>query len=243
MYGWRARIGAILGRPNAVCEPEFNEMVPEGVSVHGARMFGHAIARYNDPQVMKDMEGFTAECATAMTEFVPNILVFTHNASSMASVDFNNLLTKTMEEKGGCPALTTGTALVDALNAVNAKNIAVTDPFPKPWLTEIVHDFLEDPQVGFKIVNSSSAKGDSPQFITNMSPSVAYKFAREADHPDADAVVLTANVWRTLEVIEPLEQDLGKPVITANQATIWAALRMLGIGAVKGRYGSLFDID
>ena len=77
-----------------------------------------------------------------------------------------------------------------------------------------------------------------PDFIV-----LPYNVAQEADHPDADAVVLTANVWRTLEVIEPLEQDLGKPVITANQATIWAALRILGVGAVKGRYGSLFDID
>ncbi len=242
MYGWRGRIGAILGRPNAVCEPEFNRMVPEGVSVHGARMTGHAIARYNDPKVMKDMDGYAGDCAEAMKEFRPDVVVFTHNAASMATVAFNKKITKTMEKKAGCPALTTATALVDALKAVKAKRIAVTDPFPKPWLTEIVRKFLEDPKVGFKIVNSSSAKGDSPQFITNMSPRVAYEFARKADHPKADAVVLIANVWRTLEVIEPLEQDLGKPVITANQATIWAALRVLGVAAVKGRYGSLFDI-
>ena len=113
MYGWRGRIGAILGRPNAVCEPEFNKMVPEGVSVHGARMTGHAIARYNDPKVMKDMDGYAGDCAEAMKEFRPDVVVFTHNAASMATVAFNKKITKTMEKRAGCPALTTATALVE----------------------------------------------------------------------------------------------------------------------------------
>jgi maleate cis-trans isomerase len=72
-----------------------------------------------------------------------------------------------------------------------------------------------------------------------IDPVMGYRWGREADRPDADVVFLAGNTWRTMEAIEPLEADLRKPVISGNQATIWAALKVLRIGDVKG-YGSLF---
>jgi maleate isomerase len=240
MYGWRGRIAAILGRPNTVCEPEFNKMVPEGVSVHGARLSGHSIAVYNDPKVMEEMEQIASKAAADLSGLQPTVVVFTHHAAGVATVDFNEKITKVMASQAGCQALTTGTAVVQALKAVGAKKIGLADPFPKSYLTEIVQGYLEHPDIGFQVVNKATARGNDPNFITNMPPSVSYQIGRQADHSEADTILLAANVWRTLESIEPLEQDLGKPVITANQATVWAALKMMGVAADK-RFGSLFD--
>jgi maleate cis-trans isomerase len=41
-------------------------------------------------------------------------------------------------------------------------------------------------------------------------------------------------------VVNELEQVLGKPVVTANQATIWQTFRLLGISVGADRGGSLF---
>ena len=147
----------------------------------------------------------------------------------MASVEFNRRLTETMASRAGCPALTAGSAVVQALRAVGAEKIGLADPFPKPFLTQIVRDHLQHPEVGFKVVKEATARGANPHVITNLSPTVAYRIGREADHPEADTILLSANVWRTLEIIEPLERNLGKPVIAANQATVWAALKMIGV--------------
>src|SRR5438128_2519732 len=59
--------------------------------------------------------------------------------------------------------------------------------------------------------------------------SEAYRLARRADGPGADGVFIACTALPTLPVIEHLEEDLGKPVITANQATMWEALRLSGV--------------
>ena len=72
--------------------------------------------------------------------------------------------------------------------------------------------------------------------IGDLEPWVAFRESRKVDTPEADAVFH----WRTIDVIEELETDLKKPVFTANQVTMWAALRKLGV-APKPGFGSVFS--
>ncbi|MDN5698336.1 MAG: hypothetical protein L0G70_10235, partial [Rubrobacter sp.] len=53
--------------------------------------------------------------------------------------------------------------------------------------------------------------------------------ALAADHPDAEAVFLSCTNLRTLDVLAEASERLGKPVISANQVTMWAALRAAGL--------------
>ena len=244
MYGWRGRLGLILGMPNVVCEMECHDMAPDGMSVNGVRMNIHPVAIYSEPKVMKEIEEEVTRLSGEIKGVKPDIVLFTHCSASMASVEFDQKINDIMAKESGAQGLTSARALVEALNAVEAKKIGVADPFPKPELSAIVNGFLQDPAVGFEVVNHAAAKGASPSAIGALPPSAAYQFGRQADHPDADAIVLTSNVWQTIEIIEDLEEDLGKPVISATQAMVWAALRMMGVG-VSAAYGagSLFDID
>jgi maleate cis-trans isomerase len=72
----------------------------------------------------------------------------------------------------------------------------------------------------------------------DLYPSSAYISAKEVDVPEAEAIFISCTAWRTIEIIELLEKDLGKPVITSNQATMWAILKKMGIRGVEG-YGKL----
>ncbi|MCP6768721.1 hypothetical protein NL529_28160, partial [Klebsiella pneumoniae] len=56
-----------------------------------------------------------------------------------------------------------------------------------------------------------------------LAPQVAADLARRVDCPEAQAVVISCTNFRTIEEINALEQELGKPVVTSNQATMWAA--------------------
>jgi maleate isomerase len=67
-----------------------------------------------------------------------------------------------------------------------------------------------------------------------LDPQSAYDLARRLDRPDADAVMLGCGNWNTFPVIERLERDLGKPVLTTNQVSLWHALKMLGAAPVSG---------
>ena len=58
---------------------------------------------------------------------------------------------------------------------------------------------------------------------------------------DADGYFLSCTNTRMIEAVADLEQELGKPVINSNQATIWACLKKLGIDYSDPRLGQLFN--
>ena len=71
----------------------------------------------------------------------------------------------------------------------------------------------------------------------------AYQIARQVDHPDAEAIFLSGVGMPTLDALHPLEQDTGKPVISAASAMMWNALRTAGIRHAFHEYGRLLRGD
>ena len=65
----------------------------------------------------------------------------------------------------------------------------------------------------------------------DLYPSSAYISAKEVGVPEAEVIFISCTAWRTIEIIDLLEKDLRKPVITSNQATMWAILKKMGIRA------------
>ncbi len=56
----------------------------------------------------------------------------------------------------------------------------------------------------------------------------------------AEAVLFSGNGFRAIGVIAALEEDLGRPVLTANQVAFWYALRQAGVRASANGYGRVF---
>jgi maleate isomerase len=67
----------------------------------------------------------------------------------------------------------------------------------------------------------------------------AYQLARQANTPDAEAVLLSGTGLPTLGVLDTLEQDLKKPVLSSNQASLWQALHLAGVQQAITGFGSL----
>jgi maleate isomerase len=59
--------------------------------------------------------------------------------------------------------------------------------------------------------------------------------------PEADVLLCSCTAWRAVEAVDALERRTGKPVVTSNQATIWAALRALGVTEAARGFGRLFE--
>ncbi|PYN75041.1 MAG: hypothetical protein DMD96_28625 [Candidatus Rokuibacteriota bacterium] len=79
----------------------------------------------------------------------------------------------------------------------------------------------------------------SVENIYDESEERAYRLAREADVPRADAVLLSGTGLPTVGILELLERDLGKPVISSNQASLWRALRLAGVREPITGFGRL----
>ena len=79
------------------------------------------------------------------------------------------------------------------------------------------------------------------QGINDQDPAVIVEFASKACHPDADALFCSCTAWRSMETAAELERRTGKPVVTSNQATVWATFRKVGIDTPVKGYGSLLE--
>lgn len=67
--------------------------------------------------------------------------------------------------------------------------------------------------------------------------------AKRIDRPDADVVLLVCTNWKSMTVVVALEDELGKPVVSTTQATLWAALRLIGVTDPVLGYGHLLKAD
>ena len=254
MYGWKARIGIILTAPNSVCEPELNRMAPEGVSIHATRMIpspgaGSVTELYRlakargtkvDPDQLAKANESLPKVAGVLGHIKPDIVVLAHTLGSMIKgPEYDDELISTIEKEAGCSGLTTARATVMALKAMNIQKVCVAAPYPAE-LTHLDKLFLEQALPGLEVVNELALDMETALDIGNLEPSSAYQAAKDVDRKDAQAIFLSGTNWRTMGAIESIEHDLGKPVIAANQVTLWAALRMLGIKGESGP-GTLFS--
>ena len=131
-----------------------------------------------------------------------------------------------MHGAGAREALTTAGALVSALGALGARRVAIVTPYVDT-LTDLLGAFL-----AAHGVTSTSAVGlGLLGQIWRVSYEEVVRAVRAADRPEAEAVFISCTNLATYDVIAPLERELGKPVLTANQVTMWAALQAMGVPA------------
>ncbi|MBO0792032.1 MAG: hypothetical protein J2P36_13945 [Ktedonobacteraceae bacterium] len=125
---------------------------------------------------------------------------------------------------GAQQALTTSGALLEALTALAARRIAVATPYNASTTTRLV-DFLGE--AGFGVVSCAFLGLESDIF--RLTPDTVNRLVRAADCADAEAIFISCTNLRTREVISTLEHELGKTVISANQVTVWSALKAANI--------------
>lgn len=236
MQGWRARIGVIYPA-DGIIDEEFWKLAPPGVSVLLTR-----IAVPEKPLSVNVVTnvGETEEieqASKALKITKPNAIAYACTSGSFVKgIGWDHEISARIEKVSGTRATTTSTAAIDALRALKVKKVAVAAPYPDDVNLTLTR-FLQ--QSGFEVV---AMKGLGLRYgwdIGNTPPSAVYQHAKSADCPEADGLLIPCTAFPTLEIIESLEEDLGKPVISANQATMWKAAALAGVSEKMDGLGSL----
>ena len=139
-------------------------------------------------------------------------------------------LVETMRSAGGAEAVTTSGALLAALTRLGVHRVATATPYDAR-ITERLTIFLEE--AGVEVV-SSAHLGLSGE-IWSVPTTQTLQLVRDADSADAEAIFVSCTNLATYDVIASLEAELGKPVITANQVTMWGLLESIDRRAVGPR--------
>ena len=133
---------------------------------------------------------------------------------------------------------TTASAIRHAFDVLGARRIVLLTPY-SAHVTEEEAGFLRE--AGYEVVHARgfAMKGSDEYCATP--PQFWRDRALEAARPDADVYFLSCANISVFPVIEEIEQKLGRPVVTSNQAVIWEALSLLGINDRRNCRGRLFD--
>jgi maleate cis-trans isomerase len=132
---------------------------------------------------------------------------------------------RAIEEMVHAPASSTSLAFVQALEHLKIKQVAIAATYPSE-ASEAFKNFLaEFGIVSLKVRFSGAPSGYD---ASKIPPNKIMELARSADVPTAEAILLPDTALHSLGFIQPLEELLRKPVLTANQVTLWQGLRLAG---------------
>jgi maleate cis-trans isomerase len=235
MIGWRAKFGVILPSVNATTESEFYRCLPEGVTAHFTRMEFQEETPENYERMIDDVPRGTQMLTHAG---VDAILFACTSGSLYGGLGYDQKIISKMKEYSNIPVSTTSTAVMEAFHALKVKNVAVATPYVD-WVNELEKKFFEGNGIHVLNIQGLGCRGLD---VSKVTPEALYRFAKAQDRKEADGIFLSCMGLRTLEVLPVLERDLGKPVLSSNQVTLWMLFRLCGVPASDNRcdFGSLF---
>lgn len=139
----------------------------------------------------------------------------------------------------GVPAASTSQAFVAALGALGVHRVAVAASYPQQVATLFV-EYLAAANIEVTAMSSSGI--NTAAEVGLLSSDEVLDLARRHDDPASDALLIPDTAMRTVQVLPQLEAQLGKPVLTANQVTIWYGLQIAGAPESAAQLGALFAL-
>ncbi|MFF3405821.1 decarboxylase [Streptomyces sp. NPDC002742] len=137
----------------------------------------------------------------------------------------------------GLPASSTSFAFVHAARELGARRVAIGATYPDD-VAALFAAFLKE--AGTEVVAVRGSGVATAAEVAGWDYDQVLALAREADHPDAEAILLPDTALHTASHIPALEKDLAKPVLTANQVTVREALRLTDRRVNAPELGTLF---
>ncbi len=139
--------------------------------------------------------------------------------------------------KPGAACVTPSSAAFDAFTALGVGRVSILTPYTPDVTDELALYFAAH---GPEVVSSASFGLSDDRDMARVSEASIIAAGAEACALEADALFLSCTALRALGCVERLEDRIGKPVITSNQAMIWRCLRLAGIDDPIQGYGRIF---
>ena len=232
------RIGLLVPAEDAVSERDFRLMLPDdSVAVFTNRIETTKVCTLDE---LKKMAPLLQKAASmVLTDDRVDVLNYSCTSATVA-IGYESVANSLSAARPDVPVVTPVSAAVAAFQALGVESVAVVTPYPHE-VNVAMYDYLE--AEGVSVRGFHAFEGLLTDYeVSRLQPRALYKAGLEADNPEAEAVFLSCTGIRSVEIVEELENALGKPVVTSNQGAFWQCLRLAGCSAKVPGFGRLLTI-
>ena len=230
---WRTRLGFLLISNDTLIEEDAMRMAPEGVGVHFTR------SPMPTGCTVENLASMESELAVSAVELLPEFelsVVCYACTSGTAVIGEEAIIRELKRARADRQATTLLTGVIEGLRALGARKIVMGTPYTDDVNT-IETQYMQ--KSGFELLDVQGLNLTYDSDITRVTPAFIREFAKAIDHPDAEAIFLSCGAFRSVDVIDEIEQATGKPVVTSNQGMMWHCIRLAGIDDRIEGYGLL----
>ncbi|AZG47790.1 Arylmalonate decarboxylase [Gordonia insulae] len=142
-----------------------------------------------------------------------------------------------ISEAVGLPVSSTSLAFAAACRELQITSVAIAATYPAA-VADGFATFLAD--AGITVVSAAAHDIETATEAGSVDGDNLFEMVRSVDTPNAEAVLVPDTALHTIGWLDDLERDIAKPVLTANQVTVWEALRLVDRPLVVDGFGKLF---
>ncbi len=233
----RARLGVVVPSINIVMEAWAANVLPRGITLHTARMMMPDALTPDGVREMDRSDG--ARAIRQIASCRPNAIAYGCTASSIVQgVDYDAHLREEMARTTGIPSTTAAHAILTAAKALGVSRIAAVSPYTAE-IDAAEHRYFA--AAGLEVFGGAHLGIDDNFRLASPEPETLYTLGLDGWDARAEALVITCLNTPSHTVIDALERELGRPVITSTQATLWHLLRLAGLDDRIEGYGRLLS--
>lgn len=217
----RARVGLIIPAVNTMSEPQFAQFLPSTIGIHATRL--RISGKWKQPfAALRDK---ISEAAAMLADTGPDLILFHCTGTSMQEGrDGEAFVCDLIRSAAGVSAITTGGAVVEAMNALNIKRPILISPYVQATNDREIA-YLRDR--GITVPRDVALAIGGGALYPTISPQRWHEIALEAAVSDGDGYFLSCTNTSQIEAVNSIEAATGKPVVNSNQAAIWLCLNRL----------------
>lgn len=213
------------------------KILPEGIRIEGRAL---QVGTYTDSEFHRVEQSF-ADIVRDLARHPLDFLMVTGELFlSYKGPGSDRQVLELVKRMTPVPASTVLTAVVNGLRALGMRRVVMASPFPESQDARLMRFLAHE---GIEVVAHRCLGYENSTVIWTLPPETAYELASPLlrEHPEVDGLYMPCNKWRTLSVIDRIEREFGKPVVTNTQAWVWEALRGMGMAKPILGYGRLLS--
>jgi maleate isomerase len=226
--------GVLIPSTNTTVEIEYNRLLPPTLQAHVGRLLSSGAGPFS-PSLDADVDHQARLLGTAKVE----VISLAQTSASLFADDYDATVTQRMSKGAGVPAITSAQAIGQAVRALGARRIALVSPYSQPVLERAKHYYQA--KYGLEVLALEGFAATDSYMIGKLGPENARDAFARIQQPEIEVLVVPGGNFPTMSFVPAWEREFGKPVVTTNQAALWAMMGIMGVSDPLPGLGRLLE--